>query len=531
MRKHLLCFLVLSNLLNAEVICKGIELIHENELIALGEEKPKLLAPESEKNLQAKLESNFLNRAIDSDILKQIRSTVEQFYASQNILALAEIPKQEITDGKIQVCVTESRIDEIKVECNRYTSTKLLKKYLGFRHDDPIKTNLLKKHLDFINRSPFRRVDLVFSPGKTPHTTDLTLLVDERRPFRFYVGTDNIGIPTTERGRCFAGVDFSKMLLLDHFLSFQYTSSYDFSSFQAYTAQYQAYLPSRHVLNLYGGYSSVHADLPFPTMRTHGHSYQASGRYIVPLMPHDYYRHEWNVGFDFKRTNNTIEFSESFPVVGPNVNLSQFVANYWGSVARERFRIDFEAGLYYSPGAMLSDESDSDYSALRPGAKNHWVYGRAYLRYFQKLTQSLSLSMYARGQLSSQNLLPSEQVGLGGFDSVRGYDERQLNYDSGYIFNVELLTRTFTIFSDPKCKKRWKDGLQFLGFIDYGAGSNHNLIPGERKHDFLCGAGPGVRYTIDPWITARLDLGVKLHDEAGFTGGKAMWYFSFIGNL
>jgi hemolysin activation/secretion protein len=382
----------------------------------------------------------------------------------------------------------------------------------------------MQNRLEFINRNPFRRVDLVYSPGKEKNTTDIELLVEDRRPYRFFTGTDNTGVETTGRGRYLAGFNAAKIGSLDHFLTYQYTSSYDFSQFQANTLQYIAYLPWRHVLTVYGGNSTVHADLPFPTMQNHGHSYQASARYVIPLGAYSSFAHECGFGFDFKRTNNTITFSEVFPIVGPNVNLSQFTVRYSGNIAKSRFRFDFDGELFFSPGPMLGDETDRSYATLRPAAKNHWIYGKAYAKYFQKLPHQFSLYLLGRGQLSSQNLLPSEQVGLGGFDTVRGYDERQLNYDSGAIINAEIHCPSFSV----TCKK---DALQFLAFIDYGMGGNHTPIPGEKKYDYLLGTGPALRYTLNPWLVTRVDFGIKLHKEKSFTGGNTVWHFSFIGSF
>jgi hypothetical protein len=59
-------------------------------------------------------------------------------------------------------------------------------------------------------------------------------------------------------------------------------------------------------------------------------------------------------------------------------------------------------------------------------------------------------------------------------------------------------------------------------------GGNHNLIPGEKKFDYIAGTGPALRYHIDQWLSFRLDLGFKLHQEWYFTGGNAMWYFNTI---
>lgn len=62
--------------------------------------------------------------------------------------------------------------------------------------------------------------------------------------------------------------------------------------------------------------------------------------------------------------------------------------------------------------------------------------------------------------------------------------------------------------------------------IDSGWGTNHKTIPGEPQPDFLLSTGPGVRYTLDPYFSARLDWGIKLHQQAVFTGGGSMLHFN-----
>lgn len=44
----------------------------------------------------------------------------------------------------------------------------------------------------------------------------------------------------------------------------------------------------------------------------------------------------------------------------------------------------------------------------------------------------------SQGQIASRNLLSSEQLGLGGLYTVRGYDERILNTDNGLFLSGEL---------------------------------------------------------------------------------------------
>lgn len=133
---------------------------------------------------------------------------------------------------------------------------------------------------------------------------------------------------------------------------------------------------------------------------------------------------------------------------------------------------------------------------------------------------SFSLSLLAKGQISSQNLLPSEQFGLGGYDTVRGYDQREVNKDGAILASAEARSPALPVV------KPWNDAVQFLIFLDYGWGSDHNAIPGQRKTDYLLGTGPGIRYTIEPYLTARLDWGIKLHKKANFGGGNTMIHFN-----
>ena len=518
------------------LICKQIVIMGPNESLSTVELESSeairfygVQLPGSRSSLVENLSRDVLGVPVDDKSLALLQQDIQAHYQkNHHPLVFVSIPEQEITSGILQVRVAESAVGKIGVEGNRHTSSQLLKNYLGVNPGDSIDTRKLEKNLDFINRNPFRRVNLIYAPGQDQNTTDLSLMVEDRRFLRSYVGADNSGVETTDRGRFIAGVNSSKFLKFDHFLTYQYTSSWDFHHFQAHTLQYIALLSWKHLLNAYGGVSWVNAKLPAPSTRNNGASYQASGRYIIPITPWGALRHEWGFGFDFKRTNNNILFSELYPKFGQNVNLSQFIGHYAGNWHASRHLLDYNFELFGSPGAILGDESNAAYDKLRPFAKNYWIYAKGFVKYLYKFPAPLNMMCFIRGQVSSQNLLPSEQIGLGGFDSVRGYDERQLNYDSGLIVNFELSSAAFSAVSNLTRFKGWRDNLQFLMFLDYGLGANHNLLPGEKIFDYLLGAGPAVRYLIDPWLTARLDLGFKLHKNLSYTGGNAMWYFSLV---
>ena len=479
--------------------------------------------------LEKHLNALVVGKQITKETIYEIKTYLATYYKdAHHPLVLVEVPEQDITSGVLQLIVLESRLGEIRIEGNKWTSSKRLMEYIQLRPAQEIDEGRLMNDVHFINRNPFRRVDIVYAPGEEPNTTDVILAVKERRPWRIYSGVENTGVEPIGRGRWLLGFNWGNVFGLGHVFSYQFTSSYNPHRFKAHTVEYLAPLPWRHVLDVYGGYSEVHPKIHRPIRRNKGWSAQASLRYTIPLRVYRYLEHEIDMGFDFKRMNNTFEFTEDLPLFGRNVNLTQFILGYTGNYERNTYRLDFDGDIYWSPGQWLADQTNNDYESLRPDAKNHWVYFRGSFVYLQRLPKSFSLSLLARGQISSQNLLPSEQFGLGGYDTVRGYDQREVNKDGAILLSAEARSPALPLLKYIKSQWKIPDRIQFLIFLDYGWGANHNALPGEPKSEYLLGTGPGIRYTIEPYLSARLDWGIKLHKKAQYGGGNTMINFAII---
>ncbi|PIS02647.1 MAG: hypothetical protein COT85_04215 [Chlamydiae bacterium CG10_big_fil_rev_8_21_14_0_10_42_34] len=515
------------------------------QAIVLVPSKTKLLSPEELKDLEGvaafdvdvpggttglrlALKPIIKNKSFNYETAKKVKeATTKYFYDQGDPFVLIHIPSQEMSTKVLQLIVIRAQVGTIKIEGNKYTSDKLLTKHLPIESGDRINLQELDRSLYLINLNPFRRVDLIYSPGQDLGSTDITMYVQDRRPYRFYTGFNNSGVDTTNRQRWLAGFTLGNLFDTDQLLSFQYMTSYHFKRFQAFTIQYIAPTYNGQLLTVYGGYSELSAKGSFPLSKSKGKSYQSSFRYEVPAYTSQGMVRKWYVGFDFKGMNNTIEFSQTFPTVGKTTNLSQFIAGYRETHEMSTYRIDMNLEVDWSPGKIFPNETNADYNSLRPGAKNHWLLARGSVTYNQDLPLKFNLLLSARGQVSSQNLLPSEQIGLGGFDTVRGYTERQLNYDTGILTTVEAHSPKIPVVSAIRGKKM-NDALYFLLFMDFGWGVNHNLLPGEPKSDFLLGTGPGIRYNLNPYVSASLDWGIKLHQQDLFIGGGSMLYFNVL---
>jgi hemolysin activation/secretion protein len=506
-----------------ELLLNKNSLSHQEAVEVVGLNIPTSLAALSERL------SPYLHLPVNSDTIAQIRQEIHAYYKENFYpLVIVEVPNQDISHNVLQFLVRESRMGCLSVVNEQWTNPSLLMKYADLPYGEPINEQKLIQDVDFMNRNPFRRVSAIFAAGEEPYTTDVILYTEDRRRGRIYSGVDNTGIPTTGRERWYIGFNWGYAFWADQLLAYQYTASYDVHKLQSHTAQYQIFFPWKEVLNLYGGYSTIHPTVP-DASGTNGYSAQASLRYTVPLSMSQALRQEISFGGDFKRTNNTFLSTEE-GMFGQTVNLTQLALKYAGNYEKSDYHINFDVESYWSPGQWLPDQTGADFASLRPDAKNHWVYVRAALSYLKLFDLGVWFSGQIRTQLASNCLLPSEQLGLGGYDSVRGYDERQESMDSGVIVNLEFRSPKLPIFGRGKAKKTMPDGLQFLAFLDFGAGRDHNAVPDNDKRQFLIGVGPGVRYTLDPYLAFRLDWGFKLHNKEDYSAGTNKLHFSLTGS-
>ena len=321
-----------------EVALQGLLLIGcEEELVSNREELTQIkgiqtksvFVPGSICELQNAIWDEVEGRALDSSAVERIKQILNQYYIrKQYPFVLFRIPSQRIEEGVVQIIVEPSRVGTVQVDGNRWDSKEKIQRLFKIQPDDWIDQGDVLKGLHFLNKNTFRQTDLVYTPGEAPNTTDLNLIVQEKDSWRLYSGVDNTGVLSTGRQRFFAGVTTGNAFWRGDLFSAQYTASFDFKDLQAATVQYLAFLESQTTLNVYGGYSSVKADLPFPNMRNHGQSYQGSVRYSGSLRPTPEITQEYEVGFDFRATNNTVEFVEEFPIVSKLVNLTQLEAGY-----------------------------------------------------------------------------------------------------------------------------------------------------------------------------------------------------------
>jgi len=470
------------------------------------------------------LMESFIGERVSEANIKNIQREIIIYYRGQGRSVVDVIvPEQtSIGAGVLQIFVMEGSLGKVDVEGARWTSEEMIANNLHLEEGGAINTDQLLEDINWLNRNPGRRISPSLKPGDRIGTSDVVLQVEEGRPFRVFAGIENTGPRFTGSERFFVGGNWYNAFGADHRMSYQFTSDVELQFLKAHSASYEIPLPWRHTVSIYGGYSDAESDFPGALAPSQdATSWQASIRYNVPLPKIRSYRHSVSLGFDFKTFNNDIIFL-GIPGTGgtTDVDIAQFAAQYQGSMPDRYGATSGSISGFYSPGDMLGDNNDDvSFAGARVGSEAEYMYTRASLQRQTKLPLQMSWVIRAQGQYAGGNLQASEQLGLGGYATVRGYDEREGNGDLGFIVSNELHSPTFSPAS--LISEGATDRLYFLGFYDYGEVrpvSIPSVAAGQDPVVTMDSVGLGFRYAVGNNFALRFDYGWQLRDSGVLTG-------------
>jgi len=453
----------------------------------------------------------YLGQPVTMKLLAELTRSIVAYYRDHDRPVVnVYVPQQSITSGFVQVVVLESRVEKVDAIGARWFSNQDLRGEVRLRPGDPISSSQMRNDLDWINRNPFLQSNLLLAPGDSPGTTDVLLRTQDRFPLRVYGGYEDSGNQFTGEDRILTGFNYGNLFGLGQQLSYQFTTASDVNKFTAHAGTYIIPLPWRHELTFFGSYSDTQADVG-SGFNTGGVNWQISGRYEIPLPGTAKFSESVTGGFDFKRSNNSLAFG-IVSLSDTNTDVDQFVLGYQASFLDDYGSTSASATGFWSPGEISGYNNTPDYLMQRAGAKADYTYGQFTFNRVTRLPLDFTWTVRGEIQESDANLLPSEELGLGGYETVRGYEEREVNGDNGFLASTEVATPPVSLAQLFGCTTI-KDQLQFIGFVDYGGTSLHQATPSDiNPNSNLLGVGPGLRYAITPYLSLRFDYGFQMID-------------------
>ncbi|MDR5752813.1 MULTISPECIES: ShlB/FhaC/HecB family hemolysin secretion/activation protein [unclassified Caballeronia] len=456
-----------------------------------------------------------LGRPLSFGRLAEIRRAVVQRYRDAG-LPLVDVyaPEQDVSSGVVHITVASYRLGQVVVRGNRHFSSALLAGEMPLESGATIRESDVASGLSMLNANPYRTVDVVYAPGEAENTTNVVLQTEDRFPLRVSAGYDNAGVPQLGRDRFFAGFDYGNLFGLDQQIAYQATASNDLFGgnpyiegrtnrprFVAHALNYSAPLPWQDRIELFGVYAQSTPRLPDSYGQT-GISAQMSFRYDWRLAPLDGWQQQIQFGYDFKRSNNDLEFG-GFQVFNSNTHIHQFVFAYDVNRLDALGQARANATLVLSPGRLDGDNQDEAFDTARHGATPRYAYLQ--LSAQRDVTIGPGFALWGRGmfQWTPDTLLPSEEMGLGGESSVRGYDPYVVQGDRGWNVQTEVRTPAWVMGSSGVA-------LQPFVFLDAGRVWNRIDQPTEPNNGSLVSVGAGFRFQLRRYINVRGIYGFPL---------------------
>jgi len=182
--------------------------------------------------------------------------------------------------------------------------------------------------------------------------------------------------------------------------------------------------------------------------------------------------------------------------------------NGYGNVLGGRLR----GGVSLTQGlGILGADGGINPLASRAGSDGTFTILGGWADWTLSLTDLISIRLASQGQLSSQSLPVSQEMGLGGSVMLRGYDWFERSGDDGIAGSAEL---RYTVDHPFGLARK----AQFYTFVDGGVVANHDP---NQPGGSLFTAGTGVRADVTKTLGANFELAFPLSGLRYDTGNQS----------
>ncbi len=453
----------------------------------------------------AEVTAEFTNRPITFAELLNARTAVTQLYVDNGYATSgAFIPPQPLTQDTVTIEIVEGGLEEIQVNGLRRLRPGYVRSRIAVANPKPLNVPHLLESLRLLQLDPLiENVSAELSTGSGPGTSLVIVDVIEANTWSYQLFANNGRSPSVGSFRRGASITQANLLGFGDGATLSYTNT-DGSDEIEFNYTLPVNPRNGTVSFSFSNTSSEIIEDPFNLLDIQSDSTSFDLTFRQPLLETP--TKEFALGLTASRRNTQTVFLEDvvgervgFPSLGADedgeirVSALRFFQEWTQRGASEVFalRSQFNLGLGIFDATVNDDEPDSLFFSWRGQAQ--WV---------RLLAPDTLLVLRGDLQLAAQDLLPVEQIGLGGLGSVRGYRQDIRLTDNGAFASAEVRVPILRI-------PEWDGILQVTPFVDVGTTWNNGDID-DPDPSSLASLGLGLQWQQGDRITARLDWGIPL---------------------
>ena len=380
----------------------------------------------------------FTKRPITFAELLQLRSQLTQLYLDKGyITSGAFIPTQKFEDGTVEIEIIEGELEDIKVTGNRRLNSGYIRSRIKKGARKPLNREKLLESLQLLQLNPLiDKLSAELSAGTRPGESLLELTIKEAKTFNTQLSLDNGRSPAVGSFRRQIQVSEANLLGFGDGISAGYSNT---DGSNAFDFNYNLPVNPRNgsLSFSYGISDSDVIESPFNVLDIQSKSryYELSLRQPIVETPNK----EFAIGITASRRESKASlFNGEIPF--PNspgadedgrtrISAIRFFQEWTNRSSSQVFalRSQFSVGLDALDSTINNTSPDSRFYAWRGQAQ--WV---------RLLAPDTLLLLRGDVQFADRPLVPLEQIGIGGQESVRGYRQDALLKDNAVFASAEV---------------------------------------------------------------------------------------------
>jgi hemolysin activation/secretion protein len=428
--------------------------------------KNKLISKSQENKLIATRQNKCLSSAQIIDLANEITNyLIAQGYSTSR----AEVPKQNLNDGVLQIEIIESFLEEIIFDDDDFANK--MRKFVVFglyKKGDVLNIKEIEEALDQVNRLQSSNATIKIIPGKIANHSIVLIETFSQKPLSLNFSYNNSGAQATGEMRETIGFSYDNLFNLNDVISFQRSSndldekrnergaSSISGSLALFFKNYSLNLSyAKSDYFLFGGDSVRFKSSGETSNKTASLDYDFSKSKKTKIVAGISLTNRYNRNFinDVRLDNSsrktsfvTAHYSQSFFLK----NATLFLKPSFSKTVNIFDSQKDEAGI-------ASAAAHSEFEIFR-------FYGN-YQRNLNYFNRDFSYNLIVEGQQSNKRLFGIDQFAVGGFFSVRGFQNASISGDSGYSVRNEV---TFSLNQLINIEKLQLHRFYLTPFYDYG---------------------------------------------------------------
>lgn len=452
--------------------------------------------------------ANFTQQPISFAQLVQAADRITQLYVSQGYITTgAYIPEQSLESNTVQIQIVEGGLESIEIEVTGRLRPQYVRNRLASRISTPLNIDRLQSALQLLQLNPIiSSLNAELSSGIEPGKSILRVAVESADTFSLQTQLNNnrnLSIGTFERGlqleeiNLFGIGDRLRLAFDNTNGSNQYRGGYTFPlNARDGTLSFDFRWGKNQIIQ--SNFEELDIDIEF-------RNYDLTWRQPILQRATPEVSQELSLNLTAGRRESDSSIMNDPQALSPGADADGEIRTSVLSFGQEWLqrnrrqvisaRSQFNLGLDVFDATVLDADPDGQFFS--------WRGQFSYLRSLSKSPSQFGATLLARSelQLASEPLISTEQLSLGGANSVRGYRQDALLTDSGFLATAEVRLPLFEL--EPV-----QATLQFAPFIDFGTGWNSN--DSDTEFSTLIGTGFGLLLQTPERFSARVDWGIPL---------------------